>query len=75
MNIHICSFTDVPKAKIYLNGKPYVFEFSERFGPFRLHQGTHELTKIQEFPRGFWPQFEDWLKIYLKDKEASHDNG
>lgn len=68
-NIHICSFTDVPIAKIIVNGKSYVFEFSERFGPLKLHQRTHEPTKSQEFPKEFWPPFEEWLKGYLKEKK------
>lgn len=66
---HFCSFTDVPLAKITMNGKPYVFEFSEMFGPLRLHQRTHEPTKVQEFPKEFWPPFNEWLKEYLKQKE------
>ena len=68
--LHICSFTTIPKAEIVLNGKPYYFEFSKRFGPLRLDQRNYELAKNQEFPKDFWHEFEEWHKKYLRGKDS-----
>ena len=68
MKIFICSSTDVPRAKIYFDDKPYYFEFSERYGPMKLKQNSMELSKNQDFPGGFWDKFDVWHKQYLKEK-------
>ena len=60
--LHVCSFRDPLDYRIYVGGKLYRFEFSERFGPALLGKRGDVLEggRIRE-RHPFWLGFNPWL--------------
>lgn len=59
-DFHVCSFSDPQDYRIQVDGKVYIFDFSEMFGP-SFYDRRRNLVSIR--PRHpFWKGFEPWLK-------------
>ena len=68
--VHICSFSDQRDYKIRADGKEYIFDFSERFGPsVQRRDGRGELTN-QPGPRA-----EFWLAVTLWHRQGKRVGG
>jgi hypothetical protein len=55
----ICSFSDGVARTIIVRGKPYYFDFSERFGPYQQNKDGSE--RKREWPKHVWDAFQWWF--------------
>lgn len=58
-DVIVCSFSEGIDRTIIVRGKPYYFDFSERFGPYQQNKDGSE--RKRDWPKHVWDAFQWWF--------------
>lgn len=60
IHFHVDCFSDPDIYRIYVNGKTYTFDFSERFGPSKCKKNG-DICSVQNFSGNIYDAIQYWF--------------